>query len=127
MLILSIGENCMPGMVIKRFGVNNTWNTPYTSARSNIFYGLMWEKEYYQDLLDINYICKKLDSPFPKLYRNIKYVDVREKDRFDNSVSYGFEFTHHNIVDNDSQFQSYLRKIERMKQLRNSNEDILFI
>ena len=127
MLILSIGENCLPGRVLQRFGINNTWSTPYTWARTNIFYALMWEKEYYRDLLNKKYICKKSDSFFPELYRNIKYVDVREKDKFDKTVLEGFLFAHHNIIEDDSHFESYLRKIDRMMQLRYSDEDILFI
>jgi len=56
MIILSLGENCMPGMVLKRFGVKNTWSTPYTYARSNIRCAIELEKEGYKDLLNKDFI-----------------------------------------------------------------------
>ena len=68
MLILSLGENCMPGMLLSRFGIANTWSTPYTYARSNIEQSLLWEKEEYKDFLEMKYIMKKEDSSFPDVY-----------------------------------------------------------
>ena len=98
MIILSLGENCLPGMMLRRFGVKNTWSTPYTYSRSNICYAIKFEKEGYRDLLNKEFIILDSNSASPNLYRNIKYLDDKDRLLFEKSCSYGFEFTHHDII-----------------------------
>lgn len=38
MLILSLGENCLPGMLLKRFGVKNTCSTVNSSGKDITIY-----------------------------------------------------------------------------------------
>lgn len=116
----------MPGMVLSRFGITNTWSTPYTYARSNIEQCLLWEKEEYKDFLEMKYIMKKADSSFPDVYRNIKYSEIN-KTLYDHSVNYGVEFTHHDVVSNKEHYESYKRKVNRMIELKKSKEEILFL
>lgn len=127
MIILSLGENCLPGMMLRRFGVKNTWSTPYTYSRSNICYAIKFEKEGYRDLLNKEFIILDSNSASPNLYRNIKYLDDKDRLLFEKSCSYGFEFTHHDIINSYEALESYKRKIKRMIDLRNSDEQILFL
>lgn len=125
MLLLSIGENCLPGMVLKRYGVKQTWSTPYTNGKSNIKYALMLEEENYVDLLNQYFIVKDNRSGHPNFFRNIKYRTV-VGDGFIPDVSNGVEFTHHDVVNNVEAINSFRRKISRMHQLKSSDDDVTF-
>ncbi len=125
MLFLSIGENCLFGSVFKRLHIQNTWSTPYTYARSNIIYALHNEKTDYRDLLDKEYIIKDEEYISHKYWRNKNFLAV-ENDLFDITVSSGFEFTHHDIINNIDNIRSYERKIKRMIDLRSNKEDVVF-
>ena len=124
MLYLSIGENCMAGKMLRRFEISNTWSTPYTWARSNISYAIECEEQKYNNLLNVNYIVKDDKSPFPESWRNTSFVN--QQGPFEHSVSNGFEFAHHDVIDNAEHKSSYERKTQRMLELRDTDEDIVF-
>ena len=125
MLFLSVGENCLCGVLIKRMHIQNTWSTPYTYARSNIAYAVYCEETDYAHLLDKENIIKDSESLFPDIWRNAGFPTV-EDGLFDPGFTAGFEFTHHDVIDNIEHKDSYLRKINRMIDLRKQNEDVVF-
>ena len=50
-LYLSLGENCLPDGILKRYGLKS-FSTPYSSARSNIQYAIENELNNYTELLN---------------------------------------------------------------------------
>ncbi len=125
MLYLSIGENCMCGVIFKRMGIQNTRSTPYTFARSNIAYAVSFEETDYAHFLDKECLIKEKTSFSPDAWRN-RSVPVLEPGLFDIGMASGFEFTHHDVVNNIEHRESFERKIKRMIDLRSSNEDVVF-
>ena len=125
MLYLAIGENCMCGVIFKRMGIQNTWSTPYTFARSNIAYAVHFEENDYADFLDKECLIKENTSFSPDAWRN-RCVPVPEPGLFDIGMASGFEFTHHDVVNNVEHRESFERKIKRMLDLRKQDEDVVF-
>ena len=124
MICLSIGENCATDKILQRFNIKS-YATPYSFVRSNIFYALQLENSKYDFLLDSKYLKKDPQSFFPNFYRNYNF-EQPEPELFDPSCANGFEFTHHNVIDNPKDLESMKRKIARLLELRNSSEDIVF-
>lgn len=124
MIYLSLGENCMPDDVLKRYGIKS-FSTPFSSARSNIAYALQLAKNNYNNLLNPDYIKKNTSSPFPNLYRNEHFEQINTS-IFEPTVRSGFEFTHHDILHNTDHKESYERKIQRMIDIKDTSENILF-
>lgn len=129
MNILSLGENCLPDDILKRYGIK-TFSTPFSSSRSNILYVNKLIETNFEGLLSFDLLEKDVDSPFPNLYRNKKiFNDIKSNETsiFNATCANGFEFTHHNIIQNKEHLDSYKRKIDRFNALKNSYEPtILF-
>lgn len=124
MKCLSIGENCLIDMILFKYGLK-VFSTPYSFARSNIFYAIQLEKNKYANLLNPSFCHKNPKSPFPNLLRN-EHFDVPNDSAFNITSMSGFEFSHHDILNNQNDYDSYVRKIKRMIDLRASHEDLVF-
>lgn len=124
MICLSIGENCATDKILQRFNIKS-YATPYSFVRSNIFYALQLENSKYDFLLDSKYLKKDPQSFFPNFYRNYNF-EQPEPGLFSPLCANGFEFTHYDVINKTEDRESMERKIARLLDLRNSNEDIVF-
>lgn len=121
-LFLSFGENCLTYDILKRYSLN-TYSTPFSSARSNIEYILFLEKNRYTGFLD---------------YDNLAYEDccgtqvVRLKigreliNHYDPSHMRGFEFTHHDVIENDTHRDAFYRRYNRLLNLKDESLTIFY-
>ena len=108
---LSIGENCLTDNILDRHNIKS-FSTPYSHGRSNLDYAIKLEKENYSNLLKAEYLTYNYLGE-TKVVRNKHYS---ESDNIYNEIHQnGFEFTHHDVINNELQRKSYERKILRMK------------
>lgn len=110
---LSLGENCLSDGILERHRLK-TFNTPYSGTRSNIDYAITLEREGYSGLLDRNALEHGWAGP-TKVVRNVK---MPCEPLYSTAHSQGFEFTHHNVIDNETDRDSFRRKIARLDLLR---------
>ena len=121
MIFISLGENCLTDDILHRHGVKS-FSTPYSPCRSNIDYALALEFDGYKNFLNKNHLV--LDVAGGKQVVRSSYI--RECERiYDPLHMKGFEFTHHDVVNNDKHRQSFERKVNRLDQIR-FKEDIVF-
>lgn len=113
-IYLSIGENCLTDIILERHGLKS-FSTPYSYARSNIDYAIALEENNYSNLLskDSLYYANEQGLP-PKAVRS-KHI-VKCANIYSQAHQKGFEFTHHDVIGDKEHFDSYTRKIERMRQ-----------
>ena len=106
----------------------NIWNQKesyaFGSVRTNISYNFEIIKNNFEDLLKSDLLVQKVVNKTQKVVKNIKYSKVKN-DIYSSSVIDNFEFTHHNVLENNKDIESYNRKIERTKIALESN-DIIF-
>lgn len=119
---ISLGENCLTDNILQRFNIKS-FTTPYSHARSNLDYAIHLEKERYSNLLRQDFLYYDYVGDL-KVVRNSHYSksDIIYSDLHLN----GFEFTHHDLIDNQSHMESYSRKIIRMCSL-NSKDKLKFL
>lgn len=122
-VFLSLGENCLSDNILDRNGLKS-FSSPYASARSNIEYALLFEKEQYSDFLNPEYLRKELFHSQTAVVRNKKYVELCN--RYDRSVTNGFEFTHHNVLDNHTLRDTLRRRYKRMLNLKKKHIVFLY-
>lgn len=122
MLYLSLGENCLPDNILDRYSLKS-FSTPFSHGRSNIDYALQLENDNYNLLLKPAFLRHE-ELGGQQVTKNFRFEQC--DDIFDKSVARGFEFTHHNVISNEEARKSYLRKVIRMKEIKN-NEDITFL
>lgn len=113
---ISLGENCLTDNVLERFGIKS-FSTPYSHGRSNIDYAIHLEKEKYSRLLNHSFLYYDHVGP-TKVIRNFCYSKADKI--FSDIHLKGFEFTHHDVINNGQHRQSYERKIQRMLSIDNN-------
>jgi len=113
MLHLSLGENCLSDEILKRHSLRS-FNTPYSGTRSNIDYALALERDHYARLLDRDRLERGWAGP-TQVVRN---VEMQCEPLFHEFHCKGFEFTHHDVLDNEAHRESFRRKIGRLDVLR---------
>lgn len=113
MLHLSLGENCLSDEILGRHGLK-TFNTPYSGTRSNIDYAIELERRGYAGLLDRDALERGWAGPA----RVVRNVTLSCEPLYHELHSKGFEFTHHDPIDNEAHRESFRRKIARLDQLR---------
>lgn len=119
---LSLGENCLPDDILKRYGLKS-FSTPYSPARSNIEYAIYNETHNYKNLLKKENLI--IENRYGKNTAvNLSFPCVSHI--YDPSVKRGFEFTHHNVICEESARESYIRKIDRMRSLKESYNIFLY-
>lgn len=111
---VSIGENCLTDNILQRHGLKSL-TTPYSHGRSNIDYAIKLEASNYSNLLNRKYLSYEKVG-FQTVVRNIHYADSDHI--FSEMHCRGFEFTHHDVIQNESHRESYQRKINRMLKYR---------
>ena len=107
---LSIGENCLTDNILDRHNIKS-YSTPYSHGRSNLDYAIALEKENYANLLNPDYLYYD-NVGETKVVRNKLYTN--SDDIYNQLHKNGFEFTHHDVLNNELQRKSYERKIARM-------------
>lgn len=114
MLWLSLGENCLPNEILNRFYLRS-YSTPFSSGRSNIDYLLALEQKKYEGLLDPENLYH-IETDSIKVVKSKIYNQCSPI--FAKSVSEGFEFTHHDVLDNKKHRKAIKRRIDRMLSIR---------
>ena len=121
---ISLGENCLMDALLKKYGIKQE-SYVFGSVRTNIEYNFEIIKDNFEDLLKPNLLLKKtVDNFEQKVVKNKKYSKV-QNNIYSKSTIDSFEFTHHNVLDNNKDIESYNRKIKRTKIALESN-DIIF-
>ena len=120
-LYLSIGENCLTDGILKRHNFKG-FSTIYSHCRSNMDYVISLEKTSYASLLDIN----ELEYSYVGETKVVRHKKINEADMIYSSMhTKGFEFTHHDVISNEIHRDSFLRKIQRLKDIK-GKKDICF-
>jgi hypothetical protein len=120
---LSLGENCLPDDILKRHNLKS-YSSPYAPCRSNIDYVIQAEQENLANLLNPEYFFTKTEYGKEVLRSNIYSC---ETEIYCPSVSSGFEFTHHDVLNDKVHVESFERKIERWNELRHSKGTVVFL
>lgn len=121
-LFLSLGENCLTDDILKRHSLKS-FSTPYSHGRSNIDYAISLEREKYssllnKDLLEYEYVGDK---------KVVRHKKINRSDLIFSSMhTKGFEFTHHDVISDESQIESYERKVKRLNTLRGKHNICFF-
>ncbi|MEO3475027.1 DUF1796 family putative cysteine peptidase [Roseomonas sp. CAU 1739] len=121
-LWLSLGENCLPDDILSRHG-KKAFSSPYISGRSNIDHAIELEKRDNAGLLDapnlmhMNYLNAKVVRS-----KTIVHYD----DIFEETVSNGFEFTHHDPLSRKPHREAIERRIQRLLAAR-GRDNIVFL
>lgn len=119
---ISLGENCLIDELLSKYGIKKE-SYAFGSVRTNIEYDFEIIKDNFEDLLKSDLLVKKQVNG-SQAVKNKKYSKV-QNDIYCSTVIDSFEFTHHNVLDNNKDIESYNRKIERTKIALESN-DIIF-
>jgi hypothetical protein len=118
---LSLGENCLPDHILNRYGLKS-FATPFSHGRSNIEYILNLERDNYRDFLNTD--CLAYDYlGETKVVRQRKYKDVTNVYHYMHRN--GFEFTHHDVLENEEDRKKLLRRVERLQNA--SKQRIVFL
>lgn len=106
----SIGENCLAHGVLQRHGVAPLLATPFSHARSNIDYATQLVETDFVDMLTPRFLRheqrNKTRMPVHSLY-------TCEAGLYEKSVCNGFEFSHHDVIDDAESRASCARKAQR--------------
>ncbi|HBR4299560.1 TPA: hypothetical protein L9U93_004979, partial [Klebsiella pneumoniae] len=109
---VSLGENCLPDDILKRHH-KKSYSSLYASGRSNIEYAIQMESNNYKNLLDKEHLY------YAKVGND---TVVRSSFYKSSSQNYselhlnGFEFTHHDPLENADHKLSFERRIKRMTE-----------
>lgn len=122
MLWLSLGENCLTDDILSRHG-KKSFSTPYSPCRSNIEYALLLERSDYEGMLESSNLEMKLTKS-KQVVRSTSIFGCG--DNYYPSHMRGFEFTHHNPLSSKKDYDSFKRKIQRMKDIR-GRQNICFL
>ena len=119
---VSIGENCLTDNILSRHNIKS-FSTIYSNGRSNLDYVIGLEKNDYKDLLNPKYLHFDYVDKL-KVVRNTFYSSA---DNIYHKLHLnGFEFTHHNIIENKNAKESVERKIRRFQKLKNKKNFTFF-
>jgi hypothetical protein len=121
-VFISLGENCLVDAVLKKFRLKAE-SFPFGSSRSNIEYIHQILESDFKDFLDPQYL-KEGTYYGQEVVFNVRYTF--ENQIFDQSVTNGFEFTHHKVLSQEGR-ESVERKVERLRGLLNEGTRVVFI
>ncbi|HGS6273387.1 TPA: DUF1796 family putative cysteine peptidase [Klebsiella variicola subsp. variicola] len=107
---ISLGENCLSDDILKRH-YKKSYSSLYAAGRSNIEYALDMDKNNYKDLLSkVN-----LEYAYVGSHRVVRSIIYKSSSpNYNNLHLNGFEFTHHNPIENVEHKKSFNRRIKRM-------------
>jgi hypothetical protein len=121
---IALGENCLIDKLLDKYGLKEESYT-FGSVRTNISINLQILKDDFK-----NFIAKKhlystwLEEDQKNVIKNSFYTQT--EDIFNETVSTHFEFTHHNVLENEKDRKSFNRKIDRLKKRLKSRDEIIF-
>lgn len=121
-IVVSLGENCLSDDILARNGLKS-FSSPYAAGRSNIEYILAFENERFADFLNAAYLCKETYNN-AVVVRNKKYMALRNT--YNESAMNGFEFTHHDVLEDANAQKAMGRRCRRMLRLRGKNIVFLY-
>lgn len=121
-VFVSFGENCLTDNLLERHGLK-TFATPYSHGRFNIEYINAIEHDGYANLLKRDCL-KYFDYHGKRVVRNIYYM--KQNNIYDDSVMNGFEFTHHDVLNNVECRETFLRRIKRLQEIKDKNLYIFY-
>ena len=119
---ISFGENCLVDFLFNRYKIKEE-SYVFGSVRTNVEYNIEILKDNFNDLLNLDFLKKEVVNKTQNVIKNIKYKNIEKI--YSPAVSSFFEFTHHNVIDNNEDIESFNRKIIRTKELLDNN-DIIF-
>jgi hypothetical protein len=119
---VSFGENCLTDGILKRFNIKS-FTTPYSHGRSNIEYINTIEKDNFAHFLNPNYL-KYENLNGKQVVRSVYYTN--QNNIYENSVMQGFEFTHHDVLNNPIHINTFNRRIDRLKALAGAHLYIFY-
>ena len=121
-ICLSFGENCITDNILDRYRIKS-FSTPFSSARSNIEYIIGAEKDNYSKFLSLENIIYKYNGE-----KKLPYLCVYNelKNHYKEGHMNGFEFTHHDVLNDPKALKSYKRKIYRLLNLKNTHIFIFY-
>ncbi|MFQ1947716.1 DUF1796 family putative cysteine peptidase [Aeromonas veronii] len=117
----SLGENCLSDELLKRHN-RKSISSLFSSGRSNIDYINQLDKIDYQGLINKENLYKTKymgrDVVRSTLCKTMSPI-------FHSTCSNGFEFTHHDILNNIEHIDSVKRKIQRQLRVRDEEDSIV--
>ncbi|MDR1501048.1 MAG: papain-like cysteine peptidase [Prevotella sp.] len=121
-LYLSFGENCLTDNILDRHNIKS-FTTVYSHGRSNIEYILQIEKDNYVNFINPQFIkYEELDS---KLVPRLKIYD-KITNSYNKLHTNGFEFTHHDIIKDESIRDKFTKRIDRLNKYKGKKDIIIF-
>lgn len=118
---ISLGENCLPDDVLSFLGLKNE-SYPFGGGRFNIEYIIQLIESDFDGLLDTENLSWG-QTEAKAVVRNNHYTF--KHDIYSETVTLGFEFTHHNVFE-EAPRRSFVRKIERFRKVLQSGNNIVF-
>jgi|JI6StandDraft_1071083.scaffolds.fasta_scaffold10490_2 hypothetical protein len=119
---VSLGENCLPDDVLSFLG-KKMESYPFGSGRFNIEYIIEVVRSDFRELLNPEHL--EIGTTDKKsVVRNTKVM--RSYDIYSDTVTKGFEFTHHFVLDEIPR-KSFERKIKRFLKALTNKQDLIFI
>lgn len=110
--VVSLGENCLTDGILQRHCLK-TFTSPYSHGRSNIEYINAIEEDDYKYFFEKD--CLRYEEcEGETVVRNKYYSSLTNT--YDDSVMKGFEFTHHDLINNEDHIKKFNRRVKRMKK-----------
>lgn len=119
---ISFGENCLTDRILERFHLKS-FTTPYSHGRSNIEYINAIEYDDFNHFLCPS--CLEYADIYGKQVVRSNYY-AQQTNIYEYSVMNGFEFTHHDVIANSTHIETFKRRIDRLKELQNTNLYIFY-
>jgi Putative papain-like cysteine peptidase (DUF1796) len=119
---LSLGENCLPDGILKRYGLK-IFSTPFSNGQSNLDYVLLLEKSRYKGFLDKENL--KYEQQSVKRFTRSKLTNKCDNIYVDYHMR-GFGTSYFDLISSDEHRQSFERKIKRLLSLRGKGNSVFF-
>lgn len=119
---LSFGENCLTDNVLERHGLK-LLTTPYSHGRTTIEHILELERDDYRSLLDRERLERGEADGHP-VVRLGGFGPLAN--RYDPQHELGFEFTHHQVLDDPGDAERLRRRAEALVALRGRRRVVLW-
>ena len=121
-LYLSFGENCLTDEILSRYNLKS-FSTPFSSGRSNIEYVLQIEKDEYKDFLNPDFMKYGIFNE-KNVVRLTKYNEI--KNQYHYMQMEGFEFSHHDVLNNLKMREKIDRRVKRLLEAKNKEVNIFY-
>lgn len=123
-ILISIGENCLVDHMLQKFGLKKE-SYPFGSCRSNIEYIIQIINSDFSLFLDKKVLHKDYVDANQQVIKNKSYYHTNNI--YCSSVSNGYEFTHHNILEDEDLMKSFIRRVKRFKSALSGTKKVVLI